>query len=85
MGTPTEESWSGIEDLPEFKMAFPQWKVNGNENLKKMASNMDEVALDLLTQMVHLEPSKRLSAKEALLHPYFDDFQKENVNTSNMH
>ncbi len=54
-------------------MTFPQWKVNGNENLKKMSTNMDEVALDLLTKMVQLEPSKRLSAKEALLHPYFDD------------
>jgi serine/threonine protein kinase len=48
MGTPTEETWQGITDLPEFKMSFPQWKVDGNANLKKLCSNMDERGIDLL-------------------------------------
>jgi hypothetical protein len=26
--------------------------------------------------MVELEPSKRISAKEALEHPYFDDYRE---------
>jgi serine/threonine protein kinase len=34
---------------------------------------MDETAVDLLTKMVQLEPSKRITAKEALAHPYFRD------------
>lgn len=41
---------------------------------------MDEQAIDLLARMVILEPSKRISAKEALLHPYFNDLDKENSN-----
>lgn len=36
---------------------------------------MDETAVDLLIKMVQLEPSKRISAKEALQHPYFKDFR----------
>jgi serine/threonine protein kinase len=44
-----------------------------------MCLNLDEQAIDLLSQMVVLEPSKRISAKAALNHPYFDDFNKENV------
>jgi cyclin-dependent kinase len=36
---------------------------------------MDETAIDLLTKMVQLEPSKRISAKEALNHPYFNDLR----------
>lgn len=40
-----------------------------------MSSNMDETAIDLLTKMVVLEPSKRISAKEALNHPYFAEFR----------
>ena len=75
MGTPTDETWQGIGELPEFKFSFPQWKVDSAQNLIKMSSNMDETAVDLLTKMVHLEPSKRISAKEALLHPYFNDFR----------
>jgi serine/threonine protein kinase len=57
-------------------MTFPQWKVNGNDILKKMSINFDEQALDLLTQMVHLEPSRRISAKAALEHPYFSEFKE---------
>ncbi len=58
-----------------MKMCFPKWKVNGNEQLRSVCSNFDEVALDLLTQLVHLEPGKRISAKAALRHPYFEGFQ----------
>jgi len=36
---------------------------------------MDETAIDLLSKMVILEPSKRISAKEALNHPYFAEFR----------
>jgi cyclin-dependent kinase 2 len=42
MGTPTDETWQGIGELPEFKFSFPQWKVNAMENLRKLAVNMDE-------------------------------------------
>ena len=55
-----------------MKMTFPKWTANGNENLRKASSNFDETALDLLTQLCHLEPGKRISAKAALRHPYFD-------------
>ena len=54
-----------------MKMSYPKWKVNGNENLRKMATNFDETALDLLTGLVRLEPGMRISAKAALRHPYF--------------
>eukprot|EP00347_Sterkiella_histriomuscorum_P014622 403360177 len=75
MGTPTDETWQGIGELPEFKFTFPHWKTDATQNLIKMSSNMDETAVDLLIKMVHLEPSKRISAKEALQHPYFQDYR----------
>jgi len=57
-----------------MKQRFPKWTVNGNEMLKKAAINFDDTALDLLTQFLHLEPGKRISAKAALQHPYFHGF-----------
>lgn len=79
LGTPTEESWQGFKDLPSMKMTFPQWKVQGNELLRKACTNFDEAGIDLLTQLVHLEPSRRISAKAALRHPYFDGFNPSQV------
>jgi serine/threonine protein kinase len=74
LGTPTEETWQGFKDLPEMKLTFPQWKVQGNENIRTACKNFDETAIDLLTQLVHIEPGKRVSAKAALRHPYFDGY-----------
>lgn len=53
LGTPTDETWQGIGELPDFKMSFPKWRVdNPFENLKKLCLNMDETAADLLFKMV---------------------------------
>ena len=58
-------------------MTFPKWSVNGNENLVRLCSNFSGCpeAIDLLTQMMQLEPSKRISVKAALAHPFFKDIK----------
>ena len=55
-------------------MTFPKFKANGPENIKKMCNttNFDENAIDLLNQIIQLEPGRRISAKAALAHPYFN-------------
>lgn len=58
-----------------MKITFPKWKVDVAKNISKMCKNFDDNAKDLLTQMVHLEPSRRISAKAALKHPYFADLE----------
>jgi hypothetical protein len=60
-----------------MKMTFPKWKVEGNENLLKLCTKFTGCpeAIDLLTQMMQLEPSKRISVKGALAHPFFAEFQ----------
>lgn len=54
LGTPTDSTWQGVENLPDMKVTFPRWKVNGNENIvkecPKFADHPD--AIDLLTQMI---------------------------------
>jgi len=72
--TPTEKIWPGVTAFPDFKSTFPMWtKYNLEEVMKK---SVDSMALNLLDQMLIYDPSKRLSAKRALLHPYFDDLDK---------
>lgn len=64
-GTPNEKSWPGITSLPEFKPTFPQFKGKG---LDAYNTNIDEKGLELLGQMIQLDPAQRISAKRALTH-----------------
>lgn len=56
-----------------MKMTFPKWTVDPTDSIKRLCKNFDDTAIDLLTQMIHIEPSRRISAKSALKHPYFAD------------
>jgi len=74
--TPTEELWPGVTQLPDFKASFPSWSTI---NLKASMKNLDAQGLDFLEQTLIYDPSKRISAKKALLHPYFDDLDKTSL------
>lgn len=69
LGTPTPGIWPEVAVLPDYKASFPSWKEN---ILPTLVPEMDDQALDLLNKMLAYNPSKRLSAKDALRHPYFE-------------
>mmetsp|Transcript_19241 Transcript_19241/g.73916 ORF Transcript_19241/g.73916 Transcript_19241/m.73916 type:complete len:305 (+) Transcript_19241:73-987(+) len=71
LGTPTEETWPGVTDLPDYNPnTFPKWKA---KPLKEaVPGDLDPLGYDLMARMLEYEPSRRISAKEALKHPYFD-------------
>ncbi|KXJ18645.1 cyclin-dependent kinase 1-B [Exaiptasia diaphana] len=70
LGTPTEEQWKGVSQLPDYKGTFPKWS---GEGLRKAVPNICDDGLDLLQAMLMYDPAKRISAKRALKHKYFDD------------
>ena len=45
----------------------------------KDEAHVDDHGLDLLAQMLIYDPSKRISAKAAIVHPYFDDLDKSTL------
>ncbi|CAK9300352.1 unnamed protein product [Gordionus sp. m RMFG-2023] len=73
LSTPNETTWKGVTNLPDFKLTFPNWK---NFALPGIMKNSDEEGLDLLKKTLIYDPSNRISAKQALIHPYFDDLDK---------
>lgn len=45
LGTPSEEIWPGIRQLPDYKPTFPQWSA---QDLSRHVPVLDEAGLDLL-------------------------------------
>ncbi|KAG4999583.1 hypothetical protein AAZX31_08G076200 [Glycine max] len=72
MGTPNEDTWPGVTSLPDFKSAFPKWQP---KDLKIVVPNLKPAGLDLLSSMLYLDPSKRITARSALEHEYFKDIK----------
>ncbi|CAG8452971.1 13373_t:CDS:2 [Ambispora leptoticha] len=68
LGTPDEHMWPGVTSLPEFKTNYPAWS---SQSLTKHIPSLNEDGIGLLQRMLLYDPAKRISAKQALTHPYF--------------
>jgi len=75
MGTPNETVWPGVTVFPDYNIQFPNWKP---QNLQNFLSRSDPYLCDLLAKMLVYEPSKRISARKALEHPYFTSVRNTN-------
>ena len=69
--------------LPHHQAEFPKWKPkalrDGIANLD--SSRLNDAGVDLVAQMLHYTPNKRIVAKDALDHPYFNGLNKATVGT----
>lgn len=74
MGTPSERSWPGISAFPEYK---PNTHVYATQDLRLILPQIDAVGLALLVQMLQLRPELRISAQDALRHPWFADLNAQ--------
>mgnify|MGYP002620688590 FL=1 len=72
LGTPNEINWPGITSITHFKLTFPKFP---SMEISKIVTNLDSDGLDLLSKMLILCPGKRISARKALEHPYFDEIR----------
>jgi negative regulator of PHO system len=70
MGTPSEFSWPGISDFPEYKSNFP---VFATQQLRNILPQIDQAGIHLLDGMLQLRPEARISATVAMNHHWFND------------
>lgn len=89
MGTPGEEvleNWT--KSWKESNKPIPQFAQTQAQHLRNFISEeqIDDSGLELLYMMLEYDPKKRITAKSALKHPYFnqghanmDAYQKQAV------
>lgn len=76
LGTPNEKTWPEVVDLPDWKKYnFPNYAP---KKLSELVPGLDdEAGYDLLGKMLQYEPSKRITAAQALKHPFFDSLREK--------
>lgn len=75
LGTPAEDMWPGVTQLRDWH-EFPVWHP---QDLTKVFPKLEPAGLDLMRSMFEYDPAMRITAKDALAHPYFDDLDKAMV------
>lgn len=68
LGTPNEETWPGVSLLPEYKKDFPIYPA---QPLNTLVFRREEEGLALLGEMLKYNPVTRITAAQALSHPFF--------------
>mmetsp|Transcript_59080 Transcript_59080/g.128253 ORF Transcript_59080/g.128253 Transcript_59080/m.128253 type:complete len:294 (-) Transcript_59080:233-1114(-) len=68
-GTPSEQTWPGVTSLQDWNTAFPVWPAL---DINKFVPNFSPEGIDMIERLLSLDPRHRLSAHEALEHPYLE-------------
>ncbi|KAI9312454.1 kinase-like domain-containing protein [Dichotomocladium elegans] len=71
LGAPNEKIWPGFFDLPHAKnvsLAQPSYS-----SLRSKFPYLTEAGMDLLARLLAYDPKQRITAEQALKHPYFSE------------
>ncbi|KAF2859641.1 Pkinase-domain-containing protein [Piedraia hortae CBS 480.64] len=71
LGTPSERSWPKITQFPEYKST---WPVYATQDMQVFLPQIDQAGFSLLMQMIQMRPEARITAADALRHPWFAEF-----------
>jgi len=71
LGSPSEKIWPGYKDLPVVKKTqFADYPYNHLR--EKFKTRLSDAGFALLNKFLTYNPSKRISASDALIHEYFE-------------
>lgn len=76
MGTPNEHTWPSISSLPNYNANFAQYSP---QDLRAIIPQIEPAALDLLQNLLRMRPESRITAEQALMHPWFAEYNQQQV------
>ncbi|KAI8899149.1 kinase-like domain-containing protein [Globomyces pollinis-pini] len=71
LGTPTDRIWPGFSSLPNSKTL--KFAMHPIKDLKEKFPHLSPNGIDLMKQLLIYDPEERISAAEALQHPFFTE------------
>lgn len=72
LGVPSEESWSGVSLLPNFRPdSFDRCEPKPLRTIWKRLGQLPSKTEDLIQNLLRPDPRVRISAEDALQHKYF--------------
>ena len=71
MGTPSEQTWPGVSAYANYN---PNFYVFPPQDLRNIVPQLDPAGHDLLAQLLQMRPEARISARDALQHPWFAEY-----------
>lgn len=74
MGTPNERVWPGVSQLPYYNAEFPQWRPT---SLASQIPALEADGVALLAAMLRYDPQQRITALQAMEHPFFDEVRDD--------
>eukprot|EP00903_Cladosiphon_okamuranus_P006740 g6575.t1 len=83
MGTPTPLMYPGLQELPDYRPDVIQYPVP--ESLDHLVPGLEPLGVDLLQNMLVFDPQRRVSAKDAMEHPYFENLNAAVKNAGQDH
>ncbi|RLV94272.1 Negative regulator of the PHO system [Spathaspora sp. JA1] len=70
MGTPNERTWPGISQYANYKN---NWQIFVPQDLRLIVPTLDSLGLNLLQSLLQMRPEARITARQALQHPWFHE------------
>lgn len=79
MGTPNERNWPGVLQYAEYKS---NWQNFPAQDLRRIVPNLDLVGINLLLLLLQMRPEARITARQALQHPWFHEITNPQIQSS---
>jgi len=76
LGTPNEQIWPGVGELPDFKATFPKWEPVGWAKIRNTHAQVGQEGVELLERLTRYDPKRRISARRSLEQAYLQGVDK---------